>query len=228
MTLRSLIALFVAIPSVVQAESRPNVVLIVVDDLGFGELGCQGNSEIPTPHIDSIASQGVRFTQDYVTASYCSPSRAGLLTGRDQNRFGCDVNPVGARNDEPGVGLPSSERTRATFLRSAVYATGLVGKWHLGGSSPYHPLRHRFDEFFGFRHEGHFYAPHPNEGMVTWLRCRTLPGGGQGRWIRSGRVDRSCGRSTRGGRRTRSALDRSRERDVLADWSLSPASVKRD
>jgi arylsulfatase A-like enzyme len=171
-------------PPIVGADDRPNVVLIVADDIGYGELGCQGNPQIPTPRIDSIAREGVRFTSGYVTASYCSPSRAGMLTGRDQNRFGCDANPVGARNDEPGVGLPPSETTLAGHLKGLGYATAIVGKWHLGGSSPHHPLRHGFDEFFGFRHEGHFYAPPPYEHMVTWLRRRTLPDGGQGRWTR--------------------------------------------
>ncbi|RUL89355.1 sulfatase-like hydrolase/transferase [Tautonia sociabilis] len=126
---------------------RPNVVLISVDDLGFGELGCQGNPQIPTPNIDSIAEEGIRFASEHVSASSCSPSRAGLLTGRIQNRFGSDLNPVGDRNDEPGVGLPPAELTLAEQLRSAGYATGLVGKWHLGGTRPYHPLRHEFDHF---------------------------------------------------------------------------------
>ncbi|WP_206352388.1 sulfatase-like hydrolase/transferase [Tautonia rosea] len=183
--MRTLLMAFVlGIPMHARAEDRPNVVLIVVDDLGYGELGCQGNSEVPTPHIDSIAAEGIRFTSGYVTASYCSPSRAGLLTGRDQNRFGCDLNPVGALNDQPGVGLPASELTLASHLRSAGYATALIGKWHLGGTSPHHPMRHGFDTFFGFRHEGHYYTSVPHDGMVTWLRRRTLPDGGTGRWIR--------------------------------------------
>ena len=75
------------------AGKKPNIILIVADDLGYGELGCQGNKEIPTPHIDSIARNGVRFTNGYVTAPLCSPSRAGLLTGRYQQRFGHEFNP---------------------------------------------------------------------------------------------------------------------------------------
>jgi arylsulfatase B len=179
-----MVVLLLSLPCVAERPIRPNIVLIVVDDLGFGELGCQGNAEIPTPRIDSIARDGIRFASGYVTASFCSPSRAGLLTGRNQNRFGYDVNPVGAKNDEPGVGLPGSELTLAEQLKTAGYATGLIGKWHLGGTSPYHPLRHGFDEFFGFLHEGHFYSPSPFEGMVTWLRRRALPDGGAGRWVR--------------------------------------------
>ena len=165
---------------------RPNIVLIVADDLGYGEVGPDGEptgAEVPTPHIDSIAANGVRFTAGYVTASYCSPSRAGLLTGRYQSRFGYGNNAVGAKNEQPGVGLPRSERTLAEHLKNAGYATALIGKWHLGGTAPYHPQRHGFDYFFGFLHEGHFFAPYPYDGMLTWLRRKTLPDGSrQGRW----------------------------------------------
>jgi len=82
---------------------QPNIVLLLADDLGYGELGCQGNPQIPTPHIDSLAQDGVRFTAGYVTAPYCSASRAGLLTGRYQTRFGYEFNPVGAHNEDPNA-----------------------------------------------------------------------------------------------------------------------------
>jgi arylsulfatase B len=162
---------------------RPNIVLLFADDLGYGELGCQGNPEIPTPHIDSIAEAGVRFTSGYVTASYCSPSRAGLLTGRYQTRFGYEFNPIGAGNEDPNVGLPVAETTLAQQLHNVGYTTGLIGKWHLGGTAAYHPLRRGFDEFFGFLHEGHFYVPPPYRGVTTMLRRRSLPSGESGRWI---------------------------------------------
>ena len=162
------------------AAEQPNIVVIVADDLGYGELSCQGNPQIPTPSIDSIAAHGIRFTNGYVTAPNCSPSRAGLLTGRYQTRFGHEFNPIGARNEEPGVGLPLSERTFAEYLRDAGYVTGLVGKWHLGGSAPFHPQRRGFDYFFGFLHEGHFYKPPPWRGLTTMLRRKALPGGRRG------------------------------------------------
>jgi len=162
--------------------ARPNIVVLVVDDLGYGELGCQGNQQVPTPHIDSIAANGVRMTDGYVTASYCSASRAGLLTGRYQTRFGYEFNPIGADNEDPGAGLPPSEVTMAEHLHDAGYATAIIGKWHLGGHAQYHPLRHGFDEFFGFTHEGHFFVPPPYRGVTTWLRRKSLPTGGQGRW----------------------------------------------
>jgi len=164
------------------AEPRPNVIFIVVDDLGYGELGCYGGKGIPTPHLDSLAASGARFTSGYVTAPFCAASRAALMTGRYQTRFGFEFNPIGAKNAAPGIGLPVAEKTVADRLRDAGYATGLVGKWHLGGTEPFHPQRRGFDEFFGFLHEGHFYVPQPWQGVTTWLRRKKLPDGGQGRW----------------------------------------------
>ena len=160
----------------------PNVVLILVDDLGYGELGSYGGTEIPTPHLDRLAGEGIRFTDAYVTASFCAPSRAALLTGRYQTRFGFELNPTGAWNDDPAIGLPTEQRTLADHLREAGYVTGLVGKWHLGASARFHPQRRGFDEFFGFLHEGHYYVPPPRSGHITWLRRRVLPDGSQGRW----------------------------------------------
>jgi len=167
-----------------ETELPPNVVFIILDDVGYGELSCQDPAtDAPTPRIDSVAAEGVRFTQAYVTAPFCAASRAGLLTGRYQTRFGFEFNFVGARNEEPGTGLPPGERTLADLLRDgAGYSTALVGKWHLGGTAPFHPQRRGFDEFFGFLHEGHYYRPAPYAGMTTWLRRRSLPGGGEGRW----------------------------------------------
>lgn len=167
----------------VAAAAQPNIIILLADDLGYGELGCQGNRQIPTPHIDSIAADGVRFTQAYVTSPNCSPSRAGLLTGRIPTRFGYEFNPIGARNEDPGTGLPRSEQTLAEALHDAGYTTGLIGKWHLGGAADFHPFRHGFDEFFGFMHEGHYYVPPPWRGVTTMVRRRTLPGGDEGRWI---------------------------------------------
>jgi arylsulfatase B len=162
---------------------RPNIVVLLADDLGYGELGCQGNPEIPTPHIDSIAARGVRCTQAYVTAPNCSPSRAGLLTGRIPTRFGYEFNPIGAGNEDPQTGLPPTERTLAESLHDLGYTTGLIGKWHLGGTARFHPQRQGFDTFFGFLHEGHYFVPPPWQGVTTMLRRRALPDGSKGRWV---------------------------------------------
>ena len=157
------------------ATRRPNIVILLADDLGYGELSCQGNPEIPTPHIDSIARAGVRFTSGYVSAPYCCPSRAGMLTGRYQTRFGHELNVVGKLNLQPHVGLPLTETTLATRLKSAGYRTGIFGKWHLGSAEKFHPLNRGFDEFFGFLHEGHYYVPPPHKGVVSHLRPNEPP-----------------------------------------------------
>lgn len=168
------------------AKDQPNVIILFADDLGYGELSCQGNPEIPTPHIDSIATNGVRFTSGYVAGPNCSPSRAGLLTGRIPTRFGYEFNPTGALNEEPGFGLPPGEITIAEALQDAGYTTGLIGKWHQGGTAKYHPFRHGFDEFFGFTHEGHYFVPPPYKGVTTLLRRKTLPDGSEGLWMGQG------------------------------------------
>lgn len=162
----------------------PNIIYIIADDLGYGELSCQNSdTDVPTPHIDSIASNGVRFTDGYVSAPYCAASRAGLITGRYQTRFGFEFNPIGARNEEPDAGLSVKEKTIADRLRDEKgYTTAMIGKWHLGGTARYNPIRRGFDEFYGFLHEGHYFRPAPYDGMTTWLRRKTLPGGFSGRW----------------------------------------------
>ena len=141
------------------AERKPNILLIVADDLGYGELGFQGyTKDIPTPNIDRIASNGTRFTNGYVSGPYCSPTRAGLLTGRYQQRFGHEFNPGPpvAGNDE--VGLSLKETTFGNRLKDAGYATGWFGKSHLGNAEPFHPLNRGFDEFYGFLGGAHSYV----------------------------------------------------------------------
>lgn len=138
---------------------KPNVVLIVADDLGYGDLGCYGNKAIPTPHIDDLARQGVKFTDAYVTACTCSPSRAGLLSGCYQQRFGFEFNcnAAAARRQQQKVGLPPDVPTVADVLKKGGYATGMVGKWHVGFADHHHPLARGFDEFFGFLPSAHEY-----------------------------------------------------------------------
>lgn len=134
--------------------AQPNLVIFYADDLGWGELGCQGNPQIPTPNIDAIARNGVRFTNGYVAATYCSPSRAGLMTGRYPTRFGHEFNSVANR-----TGLRLDQVTLAERLRSLGYATACVGKWHLGGGLEYRPTRRGFDEFFGTLANTPFFHP---------------------------------------------------------------------
>ena len=136
---------------------RPNILLIVADDLGYGELSCQGNRQIPTPNIDSIAKNGIRFTSGYVSGPYCSPTRAGLMTGRYQQRFGHEFNPGPAGTEDKNFGLSLRETTLAERLKSAGYATGMFGKWHLGFRPELQPTKRGFDEFFGFLGGAHSY-----------------------------------------------------------------------
>jgi arylsulfatase A-like enzyme len=137
-----------------QTQRKPNIVVILADDMGYADVGFHGCKDIPTPHLDGLAKRGVRFTNGYVSGPYCSPTRAGLLTGRYQNRFGHEFNPGGKQDD---VGLPLSEATLANRLKAAGYVTGLIGKWHLGGAAKFHPQERGFDEFFGFLGGAHTY-----------------------------------------------------------------------
>ncbi|MBL9117412.1 MAG: sulfatase-like hydrolase/transferase [Verrucomicrobiaceae bacterium] len=145
--MKSLIFLLLGLfPTFVAA--RPNVLVIVADDLGYADIGVHGGKEVPTPNIDALAASGVRCTNGYVSAPYCSPSRAGFLTGKSQTRFGHEFNPhVG---DEAKLGLPLDQRTIADVLRGAGYATAAIGKWHQGFDAAHHPLSRGFDEFLGF------------------------------------------------------------------------------
>ena len=133
---------------------RPNFLIIYADDLGYGETGIQGCKDIPTPHIDSIAKNGLRCTQGYVAATYCSPSRAGLMTGKYPTRFGHEFNAITRQS-----GLSLKEITIADRLRKLGYATAAVGKWHLGESAEYHPTRRGFDEFYGTLANTPFFHP---------------------------------------------------------------------
>jgi arylsulfatase A-like enzyme len=131
------------------AAERPNVVVIVADDLGHGDIAAYGG-DIPTPRIDSIAQGGVRFTAGYVTAPVCNPSRAGLMSGRYQQRWGQEFNYQTAPPDgAPRGSLPQVERTLGAAMKAHGYATGAIGKWHLGMQPGYHPIDRGFDEFFG-------------------------------------------------------------------------------
>ena len=149
---------------------RPNIILIVADDLGYADIGCFGCVDIPTPNIDSLAQNGVRFTDGYVTCPVCSPSRAGFMTARYQQRFGHEFNPGPPAQMSPAFGLPPGEITVADALKAAGYVTGLVGKWHLGLKPEFHPLKRGFDEFFGFPHGGHSYINLKEDPLNPILR----------------------------------------------------------
>lgn len=139
------------------ADTRPNIVVIVSDDAGYNEFSMHGSTICPTPRIDSIAASGVRFSNGYVSGSVCSPTRAGLLTGRYQTFFGHEFNIPPVYSDENG--LPLSETTIADGLHSAGYRTIALGKWHLGYAAKFHPMQRGFTDYYGFLQGARSYFP---------------------------------------------------------------------
>lgn len=144
--------------------AKPNFVLILADDLGYGDIGCYGNTVNRTPHLDRLAREGMRFTDFHANGANCSPTRAALLTGRYQQRMGIE-GPLG----EKAAGLAKSEVTIADRLQQAGYATALVGKWHLGYYPDNGPVRHGFDQFVGHLHGATDYISHVDQyGRRDW------------------------------------------------------------
>ncbi|MEW4564923.1 sulfatase [Bremerella sp. JC770] len=141
--------------------AKPNLLLIVADDMGYGDLSCYGSKQIETPHLDRLARGGVRCTDGYVSGPVCAPSRAGLMTGRYGSRFGFEHNlshPVGL--EDAFAGIPLDETLLPQRLQAQGYRTGLVGKWHLGEAVPgHHPRERGFDFFFGMLGGSHAYFP---------------------------------------------------------------------
>jgi len=136
-------------PPAAQA-ARPNVVVILADDMGYADISSYGGTRMATPNIDRIAKSGVVFTDGYSAAPVCSPSRAGLNTGRHPDRFGFEFNNGPAQRDiELNLGLPKDEITLASALKGQGYHTGLVGKWHLGSNDDFYPTNRGYDEFVG-------------------------------------------------------------------------------
>lgn len=164
-----LAAVFIAGPAVRSAD-RPNILFILSDDMGYGDLGFTGSKQLLTPHLDALATAGVFCTQGYVTSPVCSPSRAGLITGRDPRRFGYEGNlNKAAANYQTRpelLGLAPGEHTLGDHLRSAGYATALIGKWHLGLGPGFHPQERGFDYFCGMLTGSHGYFPDPKRNRL--------------------------------------------------------------
>lgn len=167
-----------------QAGRKPNIVLILADDMGVCDVSMYSCKGIPTPNIDSIAKNGVKFTSGYVTAPVCSPSRAGLMTGRYQHRFGFEFNAGALQRalTNKEMGLPTTEITIAEVMKNSGYATGMVGKWHLGMHEKFHPTQRGFDEYFGFLFGANSYVDPKAPGVLT----AGVEGEGAFVWPRSG------------------------------------------
>jgi arylsulfatase A-like enzyme len=160
LTTTSLLACLLVLPEDLPAQTKPaakpNVLLIVSDDQGYADVGFQGCKDIPTPHLDRLAREGLHCTSGYVTHPFCSPTRAALMAGRYQQRFGHENNVYFDPNDHR-EGLPTNERLLPAFLRDGGYVTGWIGKWHLGAAPEFSPLKRGFVEAFGFIGGGHRY-----------------------------------------------------------------------
>jgi len=140
-------------------DSKPNIIIILADDAGYSDFGFMGSDEIKTPNLDQLALDGVTFNNAYVSASVCSPSRAGLLTGMYQQRFGHECNLDSDVNNS----FDPNQITIAEALKTEGYTTGLIGKWHLGDKTQNHPLKNGFDYFWGFISGARNYFYNPNE-----------------------------------------------------------------
>lgn len=154
------------------AQQQPNIVFILSDDAGYADFGFQGSKEFKTPELDKLANKSIKFTQAYVSAAVCGPSRAGMLTGKYQQKFGFEENNVPGymsisclADDE--MGLPLNQTTIADHLRKQGYKTALFGKWHLGNADRFHPTKRGFDEFFGFRGGARSYLPYDKNNLLT-------------------------------------------------------------
>lgn len=148
--------IFLWITGSIATASSPNLIIILTDDQGYADVGFNGCKDIPTPHMDSIAENGVCFREGYVSFPVCGPSRAGLLTGRYQDRFGFTTNPTIDPNNRM-AGLPASEENIAEVLKKVGYRSAIIGKWHMGSHPVNHPLERGFDYFYGFLSGGHNY-----------------------------------------------------------------------
>ena len=152
----SSLVLFTLFQTKVLSQKRPNIVLILSDDAGYADFGFQGSTTMKTPQLDKLASQGMKFKQAYVTAAVCGPSRAGILTGKYQQRFGFEENNVPGYMSksclhDDDMGLPLDQKTVGDHMKSIGYKTAYFGKWHQGNADCFHPTKRGFDLFYGFR-----------------------------------------------------------------------------
>ncbi len=162
--------IFTLATSTLFAQKSPNIILILSDDAGYADFGFQGSDAFKTPNLDKLASEGTTFNQAYVTAAVCGPSRAGLITGKYQQRFGYEENNVPGYMSKSclsdnEMGLPLNEITMGDYMKSLGYRTAYFGKWHLGNADKFHPTKRGFDTFYGFRGGARSYFEYNNENV---------------------------------------------------------------
>ncbi|MEZ5326483.1 MAG: sulfatase-like hydrolase/transferase [Verrucomicrobiales bacterium] len=165
-----LLSISLALSSALHAQDRPNFVIIMADDLGYGDVGCYGHPAIQTPHLDRMAREGIRFTDFHSNGAVCSPTRAALMTGRYQQRSG--VQGVITAANHRHTGMPLAELTFAEALKTVGYKTGMFGKWHLGYPDSFNPVHQGFDEFSGFVSGNIDYHSHVDQAMhLDWWQA---------------------------------------------------------
>ncbi|MCK0188936.1 sulfatase-like hydrolase/transferase [Arenibacter sp. F20364] len=165
------------------AQQRPNIVFILSDDAGYADFGFQGSKDFMTPHLDKLAKNSIVCSQAYVSAAVCGPSRAGLLTGKYQQKFGFEENNVPGIMSKSGLlgddmGLPTDQLTMANYLKELGYKTAIFGKWHMGNADHFHPTKRGFDEFYGFRGGVRSYMPYDEDNKLEKKEDRLEKGFG--------------------------------------------------
>ncbi|GAA5510834.1 sulfatase-like hydrolase/transferase [Novipirellula caenicola] len=175
--MKMIIAMFFVVLGSVAAladtPAKPNIVLLFADDAGYGDFGFHGSHHFKTPHLDKLAKSGIRLSQFYVTGATCGPSRAGMLSGRYQQRFGYEeINVPGIMSPhskllDDEMGLPTDIKMMGNYLQDLGYRTAVFGKWHMGVADRYHPLRRGFDEFYGFRGGARSFFAYPDPSRTA-------------------------------------------------------------
>ncbi|CDF79800.1 arylsulfatase [Formosa agariphila KMM 3901] len=171
-----IILLFILASNKGFSQDKPNIIVILTDDQGWADVGFNGSTDIPTPNLDALAAEGVIFSNGYVSHPYCSPSRAGLLTGRYQARFGHDCNmPYDGENDAT-IGTPLKEKMIPEALKEQGYRTSAIGKWHLGDHPDLYPPAQGFDHWFGFPGGGmNYWGESKNEIQTVYRDRKVVP-----------------------------------------------------
>lgn len=149
-------------------QTPPNIIIIMADDLGYGGIGCFGNDSIHTPHLDALAKEGIKFTDFHSNGPVCTPTRAALLTGNYQQRSGLE-GVIYVRGETRNVGMDTTQVTIAEYMKQAGYASGIIGKWHLGYKKEYNPVNQGFDEFYGYVSGNiDYHSLYDNAGIYDW------------------------------------------------------------
>ena len=156
-----------------QRQEKPNIIIIMADDMGYGDLSSYGSTFINTPNLDKMAAEGIKFTDFHSNGSVCSPTRAALLTGKYQQRL--DIDGVVTAKNHRDKGLATSEKTFAEAIKAAGYVTGMFGKWHVGYQTKFNPINQGFDEYIGYVSGNVDYHSHiDQEGYEDWWEGDTL------------------------------------------------------